>query len=257
MSRAAADARTYAEIAVDRRVRLGMLTPSSNTVLEAVCAAMLAESPEVSAHYSRFRVTEIRASEAADAQFAGETMLAAAMLLADARMHAICWNGTSASWLGLGRDRDLCAAITRATRTPAISATLATYDVLKRAGARRLGLVTPYLDEVQAKIVDQFARQGFDVSAERHLGLADNFAFAEVPARDVAEMIRAVADQGCDAALVLCTNFCGAPVAAALEAETGVLVIDSVAASVWGALRAAGLSTAPLHGWGRMFQDFD
>ena len=41
------------------RTRLGMLTPSSNSVLEPVTYAMLADAPGTSAHFSRFRVTEI------------------------------------------------------------------------------------------------------------------------------------------------------------------------------------------------------
>ena len=40
-------------------IRLGMLTPSSNTTLEPVTTAMLAGLPSVSLHFSRFRVTEI------------------------------------------------------------------------------------------------------------------------------------------------------------------------------------------------------
>jgi hypothetical protein len=52
-----------------RRVRLGMLTPSSNTVLEPVTMAMLAGLPDVSAHFSRFKVTEIALSEQALGQF--------------------------------------------------------------------------------------------------------------------------------------------------------------------------------------------
>jgi maleate isomerase len=45
------------------RKLLGMLTPSSNTVLEPVTTAMLAEVPEVSAHFGRFAVTEIALSQ--------------------------------------------------------------------------------------------------------------------------------------------------------------------------------------------------
>ena len=52
-----------------KRVLLGMLTPSSNTALEPITTAMLAELPEVSAHFSRFKVTEIALSNGALAQF--------------------------------------------------------------------------------------------------------------------------------------------------------------------------------------------
>ena len=54
------------------RVFLGMLTPSSNTILEPVTTAMLAGLPEVTAHFSRFKVTEIALSGPALAQFDGE-----------------------------------------------------------------------------------------------------------------------------------------------------------------------------------------
>jgi maleate isomerase len=42
-----------------KRVLLGMLTPSSNTILEPVTSAIVSELPHVSAHFGRFRVTEI------------------------------------------------------------------------------------------------------------------------------------------------------------------------------------------------------
>ncbi|RZL99460.1 MAG: Asp/Glu/hydantoin racemase, partial [Variovorax sp.] len=59
----------------DRKL-LGMLTPSSNTILEPVTAAMLADLPGVSAHFGRFRVTEIALSAGALAQFDNREILA-------------------------------------------------------------------------------------------------------------------------------------------------------------------------------------
>ena len=50
---------------MDTRIRLGMLTPSSNTVLEPVSTAIAAGLPEVSVHFGRFKVTEIALSEQA------------------------------------------------------------------------------------------------------------------------------------------------------------------------------------------------
>lgn len=42
-----------------KRIKLGMLTPSSNTALEPITSAMVSGLPNVSAHFSRFTVTEI------------------------------------------------------------------------------------------------------------------------------------------------------------------------------------------------------
>ena len=55
----------------------------------------LAGLPEVSAHFSRFRVTEIALSGPALAQFDDAEILRAAELLAHAKVDVIAWNGTS------------------------------------------------------------------------------------------------------------------------------------------------------------------
>ena len=68
------------------RTRLGMLTPSSNSVLEPVTCAMLAGAPGITAHFSRFRVTEIALDAPALNQFDPSNMLPAADLLADAKV---------------------------------------------------------------------------------------------------------------------------------------------------------------------------
>ena len=152
-------------------IRLGMITPSSNTVLEPVTARLLRGRPDVSAHFARLRVTEISATPGSDAQFDAAPMLAAAELLADARCHAICWNGTSASWLGIERDRELCAQIRARTRIPATTAVLGLIEELRAADVRRYALVTPYVDAVQSRIVENLARDGFECVAESHLWL--------------------------------------------------------------------------------------
>jgi maleate isomerase len=83
-----------------RTLRLGMLTPSSNTALEPLTQAMLAPLPETSAHFSRFRVTEIGLGDIAPRQFDDAPILRAAELLADAKADVIAWNGTFSGWLG-------------------------------------------------------------------------------------------------------------------------------------------------------------
>jgi maleate isomerase len=237
------------------RILLGMLTPSSNTVLEPVTAAMLAGLPEVTAHFSRFRVREISLGEAARGQFDVAPMLEAARLLADARVHAICWNGTSAGWLGLDRDRRLCEAIVEETGIPATSAMLALAEIFKLTGVAAYGLVTPYLGEIQERIVRTFAQEGFRCAAERHLNDKGNFSFSEVAGETIAGLVRDVAAARPQAVAVVCTNLKAAPLAAGLEAETGVPVYDTVATAVWGALRQAGVRPARVEGWGRLFRE--
>ena len=236
------------------RVLLGMLTPSSNTVLEPVCAEMLRGLPEVSAHFARFRVTSIALDDRSLGQFQPEPMLEAASLLADARVRSICWNGTSASWLGLDTDRRLCASIEERTGIPATSSVLALAEIFRRTGVRRFGLVTPYTGDVQARIAANLGREGFECVADRRLDIADNFSFSCVPADVLAGMVREVAAARPEAITILCTNLRGAPLVEALERETGIPVHDSAAAAVWASLRLAGADPGRVAGWGSLFR---
>ncbi|WP_426958651.1 maleate cis-trans isomerase family protein [Muricoccus radiodurans] len=237
-----------------RRIRLGMLTPSSNTVLEPVTCAMIAGLPEVSAHFGRFHVTEIALSDSALAQFDDAPILAAAELLAHAKVDVIAWNGTSSGWLGFEADAALCRRIAEATGIPATSSMLALNEVLARTGVRRLGLATPYTGDVQARIVANYAALGHSCDAERHLGLRDNFSFSEVGDEEMWEMVRAVASVRPDALAVVCTNLRAAPLTAAMEAELGLPVYDTVATAVWKSLLLAGVDARRVTGWGSLFQ---
>lgn len=238
---------------IHERLLLGMLTPSSNTVLEPVTTAMLAGLPEASAHFGRFKVTEIALTQQALGQFDDREILAAAELLSHARVGVIGWSGTAASWRGFDTDETLCRRITERTGIAACTSVLALNEIFALTGVRRFALVTPYLDDVQARIVAHYAAAGYECVAERHLGLRDNFSFSEVGAYDLRRMVREVAQARPDAIAILCTNLRGGPLVAELEAETGIPIHDSIATVVWKALQLAGADARRVHGWGRLF----
>ena len=237
------------------RILLGMLTPSSNTVLEPVTHEMLRELPQASAHFGRFAVTRIALSTDALAQFDSAGILAAAQLLSHARCQVIGWSGTSSSWLGFESDQELCRQIEKSTGAQACTSVLALNEILRTTGAASFGLVTPYLDDVQQRIIANYAQAGFTCVAERHLGLSDNFSFSDVSAAQLQAMIREVAAARPQAIVVLCTNLRAAPLVPALEAETGIPIYDSVATVVWKALRLAGADTRQIRSWGRLFTE--
>jgi len=240
---------------MSKQIRLGMLTPSSNTALEPITSAMVSGLPNVSAHFSRFTVTEISLRDQALGQFDLEKILAAARLLADARVDVIAWNGTSSGWLGFDKDQALCRQITETTGIPATTSVLALNEILEKTGARRFGLATPYRDDVQQRIIANYQRSGFDCSAERHLDLHVNYSFAEVEADTIRTMVRELAKENVQAITTFCTNLHAAHLAEALEAETGIPLYDTISAVVWKSLRLAGVDTRALKGWGRLFRE--
>jgi maleate isomerase len=236
-------------------LRLGMLTPSSNTILEPATARILESVEDISVHVSRFRVTHIGLDEAALGQFDETPILAAADLLADAKVDVIAWNGTSASWLGLERDRILVRALEARTGIPAATCMLGFFDLFERRAVKTIGLVTPYTSDVQARIAERYSDESVVVIEERHLGLRDNFSFATVSPATIQDMVTQVAAAGPDAVAIVCTNMNGFRVAAEAETALGVPVFDSVAVCLRACLLKVGASLAPLRRWGSVFAD--
>ncbi len=226
-------------------VRLGLLVPSSNTCLEPVAAAMLPAG--VSLHVSRVPVTRIGLGDEELAQFDFGPMLAAARLLDDARVSVVAWGGTSGSWLGVDRDRDLCRLLESERGVPATTSTLALLDALEVYGVRRYGLAVPYTTDVTDRIVETYRLEGLQCAGRAELGISENFAFDQVPPEQIEALVAAAAP-GAEAVAVVCTNLRAAPLVERLE-ESGPFVVDSVVATVWKCLELAGRPAA-LEGWG-------
>jgi maleate isomerase len=210
--------------------RLGMLVPSSNTVLEPETAKLL--PPNVTAHVTRLRVTQIADDDSTRQQFDPARFLAAAELLADAEVDLILWNGTAASWLGFSRDEALCAAITAHTRIPATTAVLAINHELARLGARRLGLVTPYVAPIESAIAANYAAAGYEIVATARADRTENMSFATLPSDWIAQKVREVVATPVDAVMIMCTNVAGASLVEALQRDQSTTVLDSVRVAV-------------------------
>jgi maleate isomerase len=244
---------TLAGPSMNRPIRIGVLTPSSNTALEPLTSALVAALPNCSAHFSRFTVTEIALSDRALGQFDDSKILAAAELLADAKVDVIAWSGTSSGWIGFDADRRLVERIRERTGTAATTAVLALNELLALRGIRRLALVTPYTADVQQRIVANYAAQGIEVVAERHLGIRVNHDFALVEPERLRGLMGEVAAAAPQAITTFCTNLRAAPLAESVEAELDIPLLDTVSTTVWGALRAVGADPSAVRGWGRLF----
>jgi maleate isomerase len=232
-----------------------MLTPSSNTVLEPMTSMMISGLPEVTAHFARFPVTEISLTDRALGQFDNEKILQAARLLADARVDVIGWNGTSSGWLGFDADERLCREITAATGIPSTTSVLALNEVLKARNAMEFALVTPYIDDVQRRIVEVYADSGIRCVAERHLRRHVNFSFSEVTEDEIRRNVREVAAAQPKAITTFCTNLRAAHLAEGLERELNIPVYDTISTVVWKSLRLTGVDPRRVLGWGSLFSE--
>lgn len=212
--------------------RIGILLPSSNTVVETETMALLPPGSSVTAHFARFRVVTIAAEHESHLQFELEPMVQAAALLADMQPDALLWSGTAASWLGFDHDNAFRATVTAQTGIPCYGTVQIINEILERLGVRRIALVTPYVAAIEGAIIANYAAAGIETVAAERMDITDNIRMAARMPEEIAGMIRRVAEAGPQAIIVMCTNLRGAPVVEALSAELGIPVIDSVRAVV-------------------------
>ena len=231
--------------------RIGMIVPSSNTCLEPQTYRILGGRTDVTVHFTRIPVTRIALDNSSDRQFDPAVMREGAKLLTTADVDVIAWNGTSGSWLGSAHDQDLVQEITEATGVPATTSTLAYLEAFRTFGTERIALFTPYTEDVNHQVIASYEREGIKTVDHRALGLSDNESFARVTDDEMRPGSLELAAAAPDALVYLCTNLYGANITAEIEDGTGVPVLDSVAVTLWHALRLAG---APLLDprWGRL-----
>lgn len=232
-----------------RALRIGMVLPSSNTVVEPECIHMAARIAGASVHFARFPLTAVSVANPAAAYYDSGAILGTARMLADARCHVICWNGSAGGVVGFERDRQLCREIATSTGIPATTSSLALLGAFERTGVRRFAMITLNPPEMNRTIKAHFAAAGYEcIAATERTDIADNFAMAAVTPAEIEAMAAAcMADCATrpDALIIYGTNTRGARVARALQETLGLPVYDSVAWGMAGALRLLDIDPEP------------
>tara|TARA_B110000091_G_scaffold126677_1_gene136023 strand:- start:119 stop:793 length:675 start_codon:yes stop_codon:yes gene_type:complete len=208
-------------------MRLGLLIPSSNVVLEPLAARLQTQTPSLTIHVARLGVLNIKLDVASRSQFELDAQVAAAKLLCDANVDRITWGGTSASWLGVAHDEAFVARMEREAGMPTTTCVLDINNRLADLDVTRLGLVTPYTNDVAAQINRNYTDMGFEVVASRNDGGTLSNDFAAIKSSVIVQMVQEVATAKPDAIVIMCTNMVGADSAAQLERTLGFPILDS------------------------------
>jgi maleate isomerase len=253
-------------MASPRIIRLGILVPSSNTALEPLTFTMINDinnylsastNPvKITVHFSRFPVTKISLDLSGLSQFDLPPIIAAASLLAHANVDVIGWSGTSAGWLGFERDDALCKEIEKATGIRATSSVVGLNKALQLWGVKKLRLITPYLDDVQEKIIQNYKGINVDIGkAEKHLKIVENCNIADVSQTMLEDCIAGVlGSNDVDAITTFCTNLDAAHMVEHWEEQHHLPIFDPVTTVVWDMLKLCNLDTTKIKGWGLIFQ---
>lgn len=209
------------------RKRIGLLIPSSNSVMEVDFYTRLPADRSVTLHTGRMYMEET--TPEGEAAMLDRYALPAAKDVGTARPHVIVFGCTSAGALrGNDYDRELCARIAAAAGCPAISVIASVRSAMARRGARRVGVVTPYVEGLNEKIKASIEADGVEVVAIHGLGITENFAIAEVIPAEIADFCASrLKGLRIDLAFISCTNFRALEAIPEVEARLGVPAISS------------------------------
>jgi maleate isomerase len=232
-----------------RRARIGVVLPSINTVVEPWFSRVVPDG--VSVHCARMLLAP-GLTPAAIVEMDRTDGLAAIKQIATCRPASIAYCCTASSVVqGPAYDESLRREIEKASGAKATTATCAILSALDVLGAQRICVVSPYTDALNEMEHNFFHESGLEILGSANLGIDDTFALASPTSADLAELARRGWRSGADALVFTCLNTRSHYVAEMIEREIKRPVVTSTTATLWHALRIAGV-TEPLAGYGRL-----
>ena len=225
------------------RAVIGVMTPAMNTVVQPELELLRPEG--VTNQVQRFRLGGNYISD----DFPDE-----ATKLMDCNPAAIAVGlTTDAGPGGPGKLSARCREVSDLTGVPVLGASSANYEALRKLGAKRVGIVTPFNAEVDAIVKQNTETAGFAVVGIKGTEAPTLPAICETPLGDIRDLFAQVADADCDVILQVGTALPVVALIAELEQEFGKPIVACNAAVYWQTLRAVGISD-PIHGFGTLLE---
>jgi maleate isomerase len=226
----------------------GVLIPSTNTTVEAELARLPAA---YQAHFARV-LTSTPGQPFAPGR--DEDIDYQSKLLGTAKVGMLILMQTSASLFADDYDETTTKRMSAAAGgIPAITSAHAMARALRALGAKRIGLVSPYSEEVNGKARRYFSgKHGLELAAVEGFAAKDSYAIGKLGPENAREAFARIDRPDIDAFAVPGANFPTMAAIAAWEREIGRPVVSSTQAAVWAMARALG--GGPIAGFGRLLE---
>jgi len=207
------------------RKRLGLIVPSSNSVMEVDFYRNL--PPDMTLHVARmylYDTTVAGEEEMLDVHFPK-----ALSDLATVMPDAIVFGCTSAGALrGNAYDEELCAKITQVAGCQSISVIASVRQMLEKLKLQKIAVITPYIEALNQRIKASLEADGVSVEAIHGLGIDHNHSIGMVEPNDILKFtMEKVHGLAMDGVFLSCTNFRAMDVYEKLQEKLGMPVITS------------------------------
>lgn len=218
--------------------RVGLIVPSSNTVAEVDFYRRMPAGTTL--HTARMHLQET--TPEGESAMLDDHLPTAIADLASARPDVMVFGCTSAGALrGNEYEAQLIARIVDQTGAETVSVAASVRRAIAARGARRIGVITPYVDSLNEKIRQSLEDDGLHVVAIHGLGITENFAIAAVEPERIAQFaVECFGGSDIDLLFASCTNFRGLDARERIEQELGVPAVTSNQAALEAVLQHLG-----------------
>lgn len=205
--------------------RIGLLIPSSNTVMEVDFTRHAPE--DITVHVGRMYMEDTTVE--GESRMLDEFAEPAARDVGTARPDIAVFGCTSAGALrGNEYDANLCRRLSELARTRVLSTIQSVAEGLRRRNMTRVGVVTPYTDVLNERIKASLVGDDLSVVRIAGLGITENFTIAAVTPDQIAKFAEEqLKGLDIDGVFLSCTNFRAWDAAQQLEKTFGLPVITS------------------------------
>jgi maleate isomerase len=205
--------------------RVGLIVPSSNTVIEVDFYRRLPATATL--HTARMRL--VKTTPEGEAAMLDQHLPTAISDLGSVRPDVMVFGCTSAGALrGNAYEAQLIQRIAAETGATTFSVAASVRSTIRAAGGRRVGVITPYVDSLNQKIRESLQDDGLEVAAIHGLGITDNVTIADVEPERIAEFAsECFAGSDIDLLFASCTNFRALDARDEIAAALGVPVVTS------------------------------
>ncbi len=206
-------------------MRIGLIVPSSNTVME----------PDFHRHFpppsivTTTRILLETVTREAELRMLEDDLPKAIKLIATTAPDVVVFGCTSAGALGtLAHDDRIAEMIEKATGARAVTVLGAVIENLQRLAPRKVALFTPYIEDLTASIASSLAEAGYPPVKAAGMGIQSNLEIGQVTPTEIIRFVESHLDSiAPDCLFLSCTNWRAIETIDALQTRLGIPVITS------------------------------
>jgi len=235
---------------IEKKQRVGLLVPSSNSTQEPEFIAQLPAS--VSLHVTRLSLANVDPDSTLKIV---EELEKEAKKLADADVDVIVLAATAPSTrMGKGYDAQLIKRIEDATGKRATTAATAMMEAFAALNVSRVALAAPWATQTNTVVAAFLQAHGIEVVSQEAMEVTRNNDIGRLSPQTAIDLSLKADRKDADALFLACGNWWTASIVEELEAKVGKPVLTTNNMAIWAVLRMLG-GHASVPGFGCLLRD--